>query len=174
MDLPYLAANRSRLSERDHQCAYHFAGESQRVIFGARALRDGDFAQFGQYMIQSHESSRDFFRNSCPDLDLLDDHARVHPASLGARLTGGGFGGATPGNCLDCIANSCPEANECFDNPRCVQGLFCGATACGGFEGTNAIRCWTACFDGDAGLAFQAIAAGICLAQTCSMACQGF
>lgn len=95
VDMPYLAANKSRLSEREHQCAYHIAGEIQRVIFGARALRDGDFGQFGQYMLQSHESSRDFFRNSCPELDLLVDLARVHPACLGARLTGGGFGGAT-------------------------------------------------------------------------------
>ena len=95
VDLPYLAANKSRLSEREHQCAYHIAGEIQRVIFGASSLRDGDFAQFGQYMFQSHESSRDFFRNSCPELDLLVDLARAHPACLGARLTGGGFGGAT-------------------------------------------------------------------------------
>ena len=95
VDLPHLAANKSRLSEREYQCAYHIAGEIQRVIFGARALRDGDFAQFGQYMLQSHESSRDFFSNSCPELDLLVDLARAHPACLGARLTGGGFGGAT-------------------------------------------------------------------------------
>jgi galactokinase len=95
VDLPYLNANRQKLSERQYQCAYHIVGEIQRVIFGARALRDGDFEQFGQYMFQSHESSRDFFRNSCPELDLLVELARAHPACLGARLTGGGFGGAT-------------------------------------------------------------------------------
>jgi galactokinase len=95
VDLPLLSANRKRLSQREYECAYHIVGENQRVIFGARALREDDFAQFGQYMFQSHESSRDFFHNSCPELDLLVELARAHPACLGARLTGGGFGGAT-------------------------------------------------------------------------------
>lgn len=90
-----LAANRSRLSEREYECASHITGEVQRVIFGARALREDDFEQFGQYMFQSHESSRDLFQNSTPELDLLVDLARAHPACYGARLTGGGFGGAT-------------------------------------------------------------------------------
>jgi galactokinase len=95
VDLPFLAEHRGKLSQREYECAYHIAGEIQRVIYGARALRDGDFEQFGQYMFQSQESSRDFFKNSCAELDLLVDLARAHPGCLGARLTGGGFGGAT-------------------------------------------------------------------------------
>lgn len=95
VDAPFLAANKKRLSEREYQCAYHIVGEIQRVVHGARALREGDFEQFGQYMLQSHESSRDYFHNSCAELDLLVGLARAHPACLGARLTGGGFGGAT-------------------------------------------------------------------------------
>jgi galactokinase len=95
VDPPLLAAHRQRLSEREYQCAYHIVGENQRVIHGERALRADDFAQFGQYLFQSHESSRGFFKNSCEELDLLVDAARRHPGCLGARLTGGGFGGAT-------------------------------------------------------------------------------
>ncbi len=95
VDAHRLAANRAKLSERDYQCAYHIVGENQRVIFGGRALRNGDLEQFGQYLYQSHESSRDFFKNSCPELDLLVELARAQPGCLGARLTGGGFGGAT-------------------------------------------------------------------------------
>ena len=95
VDPRFLAANKARLTSREHECAYHVVGEIQRVVFGERALRDEDFLQFGQYMFQSHESSRDFFRNSSPELDLLVALAREHPACLGARLTGGGFGGAT-------------------------------------------------------------------------------
>ncbi|MBI3192313.1 MAG: galactokinase, partial [Pedosphaera parvula] len=91
----YLSANRDKLTERQYQCAYHIVGENQRVVFGERALDEGDFLQFGQYLFQSHESSRDFFQNSCPELDLLVELAREHPACIGARLTGGGFGGAT-------------------------------------------------------------------------------
>lgn len=90
-----LAANRHKLSEREYQCAYHVVGENQRVVFGERALRAGDWEQFGQYLYQSHESSRDYFHNSCPELDLLVELASHQPGCLGARLTGGGFGGAT-------------------------------------------------------------------------------
>ena len=95
IDAPRLAANKTRLTRRQHDCAFHVIGEIQRVVFGTRALREGDFEQFGQYLFQSHESSRDFFGNSCAELDLLVDLARGHPACLGARLTGGGFGGST-------------------------------------------------------------------------------
>jgi galactokinase len=90
-----LAASKDKLTEREYQCAYHVVGEITRVVYGERALRGGDFAQFGQFMFQSHESSRDFFKNSTRELDLLVELAREHPACLGARLTGGGFGGAT-------------------------------------------------------------------------------
>jgi len=95
IDPARLAANRSHLDARDYDCAWHIAGENQRVVFGARALREGDFVQFGQYLFQSHESSRDFFKNSSAELDILVELAHAHPACLGARLTGGGFGGAT-------------------------------------------------------------------------------
>src|SRR3954470_1503028 len=95
VDAKYLAVNKANLTEREFQCAYHVVGEIQRVVFGARALRDGDFAQFGHFMYQSHASSRDFFKNSTPELDALVDTARTLDGCFGARLTGGGFGGAT-------------------------------------------------------------------------------
>jgi galactokinase len=95
VEMPYLKANKERLSPREYECAYHVVGEIQRVVYAERALREDDHRQFGAYMFQSHESSRDFLRNSCPELDLLVGLARRHPACLGSRLTGGGFGGAT-------------------------------------------------------------------------------
>jgi galactokinase len=95
VDMPMLLANKDRLTMREFECAYHVVGEIQRVIFGSRALRENDFEQFGQYMLQSHESSRDYFKNSTPELDLLVELARLVDGCLGARLTGGGFGGAT-------------------------------------------------------------------------------
>jgi galactokinase len=95
VDMPMLLANKSRLDPRELDCALHVIGEIQRVIFGVRALREDDFEQFGQYMFQSHESSRDYFRNSTPELDMLVEIARLIDDCFGARLTGGGFGGAT-------------------------------------------------------------------------------
>ncbi len=95
VELKTLEANKSALTLREYECARHVVSEIQRVAAGERALRHGDHAQFGQYMFDSHESSRNFLKNSTAELDLLVDLARAHPACLGARLTGGGFGGAT-------------------------------------------------------------------------------
>jgi galactokinase len=83
------------LTPREYECARHVVTEIARVVAGARALRADDHKQFGQYMFHSHESSRDFLKNSTRELDLLVELARQHPGCLGARLTGGGFGGAT-------------------------------------------------------------------------------
>jgi galactokinase len=52
-------------------------------------------AEFGPLLFASHESSRLNFLNSCPELDVLVELAKTQPGCLGARLTGGGFGGAT-------------------------------------------------------------------------------
>ena len=95
VDLRHLKAHRKKLAAREYDCAYHVVGEIQRVIHAETALRSDDFGQLGEFMFQSHASSRDHFGNSSPELDLLVNLAADHPATLGARLTGGGFGGAT-------------------------------------------------------------------------------
>jgi galactokinase len=95
VELQQVEAARANLTPREYECARHVVSEIGRVVAGARALRADDHRQFGQYMFQSHESSRDFLKNSTRELDLLVDLARRHPGCLGARLTGGGFGGAT-------------------------------------------------------------------------------
>jgi len=95
VDMRLLEKSKSRLSQREYECAYHIVGENQRVIAGERALREGDVEQFGQYFSQSHASSRDVFKNSCRELDILVNLAMAQPGCLGARLSGGGFGGAT-------------------------------------------------------------------------------
>lgn len=95
IDPRQLEAQRAKLTEREYQCAFHIVGENQRVVFGERALRDGGIYQFGQYLFQSHASSRDYFHNSTKELDALVDSAQKLKGCYGARLTGGGFGGAT-------------------------------------------------------------------------------
>lgn len=105
LDPERLAAACPRLSTRQYECARHVVDENQRVLAAGRALREGDLAQFGQYLYQSHESSRDLFKNSCAELDLLVELARRQPGCLGARLTGGGFGGAT----INLVERACAE-----------------------------------------------------------------
>ena len=90
-----LEAARGELPELVWRRAAHIVGEDARVVAGLDLLRAGDVAAFGELMFQSHESSRHNFENSTPELDALVAVAREIPGVLGARLTGGGFGGAT-------------------------------------------------------------------------------
>jgi galactokinase len=69
--------------------------ENERVLRALELLAVGDGPGFGGLMNASHESSRKNFENSTPELDLLVSIAQQLPGVLGARLTGGGFGGAT-------------------------------------------------------------------------------
>ncbi len=90
-----LDAARARLSSLHHRRARHITGENRRVAEARAALARGDNAALGRLMFESHESSRVNFENSCPELDFLVESARTAPGCLGARLSGGGFGGAT-------------------------------------------------------------------------------
>ena len=74
--------------------AAHPIGENERVLKGAELLARGDLAGFGALMFDSHESSRYLFENSCEELDAVVDAAKRIPGVLGARLSGGGFGGS--------------------------------------------------------------------------------
>ncbi|HEU0038496.1 MAG TPA: galactokinase family protein, partial [Verrucomicrobiae bacterium] len=95
VEMKYLQARQAQLTTREYECAHHVVSEIARVVAAERALREDDHRQFGQYLFQSHESSRDYLKNSTKELDTLVELARKHPGCLGARLTGGGFGGAT-------------------------------------------------------------------------------
>ncbi len=73
----------------------HVVSENDRVQLAVDALRKQDASQLGELMWQSHNSLRDDFEVSCPELDLLVDLARETDGVLGSRLTGAGFGGCT-------------------------------------------------------------------------------
>ena len=79
-----------RLKDAPLRRARHVVGENARVA----ALCAGDLVMVGRLMDESHESSRTLFENSCEELDFLASEARKISGFLGARLTGGGFGGA--------------------------------------------------------------------------------
>jgi galactokinase len=93
--LEKLKARKNELADRIYRRALHIVGENERVLEGSAALRKVDLVRFGQLMFESHESSIANFENSCPELDRLVAAARGTPGVFGARLSGGGFGGAT-------------------------------------------------------------------------------
>ena len=73
----------------------HVVGENQRTTDAAEALAAGDLARVGALMNASHASLRDDYEVSCSELDLLVETAQAQAGVLGARMTGGGFGGCT-------------------------------------------------------------------------------
>ena len=73
--------------------ARHVVEENARVRELAAALRAGDVASMGAAMNASHDSQRDLFEVSTPGIDRIVERERARGA-LGARLTGGGFGGS--------------------------------------------------------------------------------
>ena len=85
---------RGGLSETTAKRAVHPIGEDERVLQGAALLEKGDVKSFGALMYDSHESSRNWFENSCEELDAIVDAAKAIPEVYGARLSGGGFGGS--------------------------------------------------------------------------------
>ncbi len=83
------------LPSEDRPRAEHVVNENRRVLDGIDAIRSGDFTNLGKLMVASHESSRDLFGNSTPELDFLVRAATELPGCIGAKLTGAGLGGST-------------------------------------------------------------------------------
>jgi galactokinase len=86
-------ANKHKIDPEAAQRATHVIGEITRVEKGVDLLAKGKLEAFGQFLFDSHETSRTAFENSCDELDILVETAR-EVGALGARLSGGGWGGS--------------------------------------------------------------------------------
>ena len=93
LDPAQLHAVEGRLTRVHMRRARHVVEEHARVHATVAALEKGDLKAVGRLLTASHRSSQHHFENSTPSLDRLVDLLEKHPAVLGARLTGGGFGG---------------------------------------------------------------------------------
>jgi len=71
----------------------HVVSENQRVIKAMEVLKAGDLFQFGQLLKESHLSLKNDYEVTGKELDAITEAANAHPACLGARMTGAGFGG---------------------------------------------------------------------------------
>jgi galactokinase len=89
----FLAQHEDELSPIVRRRVRHVVSENVRVLESAEALRRGDIAAFGRAMIASHASMRDDYEISCRELDVMVEVALRVEGVLGARMTGGGFGG---------------------------------------------------------------------------------
>ncbi len=73
--------------------ARHVITENYRVQLAKQAMLNDDAAELGKLLDASHESMRDDFEITNDALNIIVEIAQAHPASYGARMTGGGFGG---------------------------------------------------------------------------------
>lgn len=86
-------------SELAYKRAKHVVYEDQRVLDAVAALKANDMVKLGQLMGESHDSMRDDFEITIPEIDYLVELAQVAIGKNGgARMTGGGFGG-----CIVCL-----------------------------------------------------------------------
>tara|TARA_R110002051_G_scaffold52_5_gene369 strand:- start:185 stop:1315 length:1131 start_codon:yes stop_codon:yes gene_type:complete len=76
------------------RCSF-IVSENDRVLQTANALKTNDLKVFGTLLYEAHEGISKLYEVSCPESDFLVDFSKQYDAVLGARQTGGGFGGCT-------------------------------------------------------------------------------
>jgi galactokinase len=97
LDLAGLPAALDALPDDElRRCTRHVVTENDRVLRTVELLRDGDVRGIGPLLTASHESLRDDYRVSVGELDVAVD-SLLASGALGARMTGGGFGGSAIG-----------------------------------------------------------------------------
>jgi galactokinase len=93
-----LESKKTQLDDVHFRRARHVIGEIDRTVRAADAIPLGDWHTVGELMYASHDSLRDDYEVSCPELDVLVEAARSLGSNggvIGSRMTGGGFGGST-------------------------------------------------------------------------------
>ncbi len=95
--LPELDETSVPLTITEYRRAHHVITENARSLEFAAALDSDDRPKIGQLMRQAHRSMQVDFEASCPELDAMAAAAWATPGVIGARVTGGGFGGACVG-----------------------------------------------------------------------------
>jgi galactokinase len=95
VSLAELESHRELLGETIFKRCRHVITENQRTVAAATALETGHLEALREVMAHSHRSLRDDYEVSCRELDVMVELAERQPGVLGARMTGGGFGGCT-------------------------------------------------------------------------------
>jgi galactokinase len=95
LDFDQLHRHRASLGDTLFRRSRHVVCECARVGEASRALQAGNLELLGALINESHDSLREDFEVSCPELDALVEIARAGDGVLGSRMMGGGFGGCT-------------------------------------------------------------------------------
>lgn len=76
------------------RCLY-VTSENERLLQVCESLRQGQVEEVGPLLFETHAGLRDLYEVSCKEVDFLVDFAVQHPAVIGSRIMGGGFGGCS-------------------------------------------------------------------------------
>lgn len=109
--------------------AAHVVSENARVLKSVEALSNNDLITFGKLMNASHDSLRDLYEVSCTELDVMVEEARKIDGTLGARMTGAGFGGCTVSLVHeDAVERFIHEVGEAYERRTGLKGEYyvCG------------------------------------------------
>ncbi len=108
------------LPEASRRLCMHVVHENERVLESVELLKSGDGPAFGKLMHRSHESLRDNFEVSCPEVDWLVKRAGEVDGCYGSRLIGPGFGGCT---LTLCHKDALPEYQKRLDEYEHIFGF---------------------------------------------------
>ncbi len=86
---------REEMEPKSYLRAKHVISENLRTVAACDALLKADLKELGRLMAEAHQSYSQDFEGSCTEADLMVELAQDLPGLIGARLTGGGFGGCT-------------------------------------------------------------------------------
>ncbi|MBU6269127.1 MAG: galactokinase [Sphingomonadales bacterium] len=130
-DMPMLA--RASLDPVVLARARHVVSENARVLAAAEALATGDFRALGALMAASHASMRDDFQITVPPVDaLVAELQALIGEEGGARMTGGGFGGAVVALCrrdrVDAVLSGLTYRRPDGDPPLVLREYACAGT----------------------------------------------
>jgi len=131
-------ARENELPENQRKRARHILTENKRVLVMREAVQCGDIARMGEIMAESHTSSRDLFENSTPELDFLVATAHSLPGFIGAKLSGGGWGGCTVNLVL---ADAVPQfSRELAAHYKTQTGREAHIYPCRAADGAHAVK----------------------------------
>ncbi len=90
-----LEASKGRMTETVYNRCAFIVAENERVLKMSKALESNNFEAMGELLYEAHDGISRLYEVSCPESDFLVDFSKGNPHVLGARQTGGGFGGCT-------------------------------------------------------------------------------
>ncbi|MED4958263.1 galactokinase [Paenibacillus macerans] len=118
--------------------AKHVVEENARVLKSVDALTANDLKAFGELMNASHDSLRDLYEVSCLELDVMVEEARKIEGTLGARMTGAGFGGCTVSLVHeDAVDRFLAEVGKAYQERTGIEGEF---YVCGVGDGVHEMK----------------------------------